>query len=291
MHDTSDKVIVKSYKTVFNSIYQACCMPDKLMKILKFNYGDVAYLKVDEKGLICQVLPKVLLNLDPDFEVIASYQVMHNVSHLKDFHSDKTIKISMNNITPLIVKDILEINISIVMVSVDSVVKARKCYDSFKQSVKSLLKLYKVMDKTIISCLSNPMAEFLGIAYITINNTSLSNKKDEVKFIGRIITETGITISSIESEERHLSLVKNYSLLGGLEPILTDLKNMVFCCWNDSTKMKTSAGGVLLVGPPGCGKSSLVQQLCYETKASYISTAAAELQSPYEGETFKNFKK
>lgn len=49
--------------------------------------------------------------------------------------------------------------------------------------------------------------------------------------------------------------------------------------------------GMLMVGPPGCGKTSVVRQVCAETGASLVATAAAEITSPYPGQSERNFSK
>jgi SpoVK/Ycf46/Vps4 family AAA+-type ATPase len=44
------------------------------------------------------------------------------------------------------------------------------------------------------------------------------------------------------------------------------------------------ASGVLLYGPPGCGKTLVAKAIANEVKASFISVSVAEMMSPYVGE-------
>lgn len=47
--------------------------------------------------------------------------------------------------------------------------------------------------------------------------------------------------------------------------------------------------GVLIYGPPGCGKSLLVRAAATACSANFISVSAAELFSPYVGDSEKVF--
>lgn len=46
--------------------------------------------------------------------------------------------------------------------------------------------------------------------------------------------------------------------------------------------------GVLLYGPPGCAKTSLVCAIANATNTTFLAVSAAELYSPYVGEAEKN---
>lgn len=46
--------------------------------------------------------------------------------------------------------------------------------------------------------------------------------------------------------------------------------------------------GVLLYGPPGCAKTSIVCALAASTKTNFLSVSAAEIYSPYVGDAERN---
>lgn len=51
---------------------------------------------------------------------------------------------------------------------------------------------------------------------------------------------------------------------------------------------KLGGGGVMLYGPPGCGKTFLVKATAGECKASFINAKISDIMSMYVGETEKN---
>lgn len=45
--------------------------------------------------------------------------------------------------------------------------------------------------------------------------------------------------------------------------------------------------GILLYGPPGCAKTTLVKALAKESNTTFLATSAADLYSPYVGDAEK----
>lgn len=54
---------------------------------------------------------------------------------------------------------------------------------------------------------------------------------------------------------------------------------------------KKAGGGILMYGPPGCGKSLIAEATANEANASFYHVKPSELKSKYVGETEKNISK
>lgn len=54
---------------------------------------------------------------------------------------------------------------------------------------------------------------------------------------------------------------------------------------------KKAGGGILMYGPPGCGKSLIAEATANEANASFFHVKPSELKSKYVGETEKNISK
>jgi len=82
-----------------------------------------------------------------------------------------------------------------------------------------------------------------------------------------------------------------FSDIGGLEDVKKKLKMSVL--WQlDHFEAFERLGvpptkGILLYGPPGCAKTTLVKALACESGATFLAVSAADVYSPYVGEAEK----
>ncbi len=77
--------------------------------------------------------------------------------------------------------------------------------------------------------------------------------------------------------------------IGGLEDVKKQVRRRIinpFLKQELFARFKRKAGGgVLMYGPPGCGKTMMARALAHECKAHFINVKAADLLDPYKGET------
>ncbi|GJE92609.1 ATP-binding protein [Phanerochaete sordida] len=84
----------------------------------------------------------------------------------------------------------------------------------------------------------------------------------------------------------------HFSDIGGLEPIISSLQESViyplrFPELFASSTLLGAPKGVLLFGPPGCGKTMLAKALAKESGATFINIAASVLTNKWYGESNK----
>ena len=84
-----------------------------------------------------------------------------------------------------------------------------------------------------------------------------------------------------------------FSDIGGLDPIVSTLRESVIYpllypeLFRSSNALLSAPKGVLLFGPPGCGKTMLAKALAKESRATFINIAASALASKWYGESNK----
>jgi ATPase family AAA domain-containing protein 1 len=81
--------------------------------------------------------------------------------------------------------------------------------------------------------------------------------------------------------------------VGGLEPIIASLRESIIYpllypnLFGASSSLIGAPKGVLLYGPPGCGKTMLAKALAKESGATFINIAASVLTNKWYGESNK----
>jgi len=84
-----------------------------------------------------------------------------------------------------------------------------------------------------------------------------------------------------------------FSDIGGLEPIISSLRESIIypllypALFTSSSSLLGAPKGVLLFGPPGCGKTMLAKALAKESGATFINIAASVLTNKWYGESNK----
>ena len=81
--------------------------------------------------------------------------------------------------------------------------------------------------------------------------------------------------------------------IGGLDPIISSLRESIIypllypALFTSSSSLLGAPKGVLLFGPPGCGKTMLAKALAKESGATFINIAASVLTNQWYGESNK----
>ncbi|KAJ3747669.1 P-loop containing nucleoside triphosphate hydrolase protein [Lentinula detonsa] len=84
-----------------------------------------------------------------------------------------------------------------------------------------------------------------------------------------------------------------FSDIGGLDPIIASLRESVIypllypTLFTSNSSLLGAPKGVLLYGPPGCGKTMLAKALAKESGATFINIAASVLTNKWFGESNK----
>ncbi|KAJ2795915.1 mitochondrial dynamin GTPase Msp1 [Coemansia guatemalensis] len=142
---------------------------------------------------------------------------------------------------------------------------------------------------------------YYGIRYILSNardsgGSESQRLKERSKSVARRLNLSGIKLNSYENTIMSEVILPedvavDFGQVGGLDDIIQDLKESVIYPLNHPQLFASSSGllgspkGILLYGPPGCGKTILAKALAKESGAVFINVHLSTLQDKWFGES------
>ncbi|KAJ1546460.1 hypothetical protein HK096_005048, partial [Nowakowskiella sp. JEL0078] len=145
------------------------------------------------------------------------------------------------------------------------------------------------------------VAVFYGFKMILSSlDPSRSKRLENKSKIDNYLAKLGVKHKLNEHEEIIASelvtpdeITSTFSSIGGLEPIISDLKETVIYplmypqLYSSASNLLGAPKGVLLYGPPGCGKTLLAKALAKESGATFINLHVSTLTEKWFGESQK----
>ncbi|MEM3538746.1 MAG: CDC48 family AAA ATPase [Nitrososphaerales archaeon] len=135
-----------------------------------------------------------------------------------------------------------------------------------------------------------PVTEGDDISVVILGSPILFNvAKIRPKSIVRIEQDTHLIILQEPIMEKTIPLRVTYEEIGGLKDEITRLREIVELPLRHPEVFQRLGidppNGILLYGPPGCGKTLLAKALANESEANFFSISGPEIMNKYYGET------
>ncbi|MBI2937616.1 MAG: CDC48 family AAA ATPase [Thaumarchaeota archaeon] len=171
-------------------------------------------------------------------------------------------------------KTVVKIARSITLVPVGTKLKIDKDFSDF---VKNRLK-------------SAPISEGDDISVVVLGNPIVFNiSRISPKGILKIEDASRVNILSEPLAERKVASTVTYDEIGGLKEEIRRLREIVELPLRHPEIFRRlgveAPSGILMYGPPGCGKTLMAKALANECEASFYSVNGPEIMNKYYGET------
>ncbi|MEM1575605.1 MAG: CDC48 family AAA ATPase [Nitrososphaerota archaeon] len=169
--------------------------------------------------------------------------------------------------------------ISVTLAPVNTSIKTD---ENLTRIIKSRLIDYPVIQKNII-----PVLFFGNLFTFAVLQTKPSG-------VVKITPKTNIIIQSRVLQEKALKASVTYEDIGGLKEEIQRIREMIELPLRFPEIFQKLGveppKGVLLYGPPGCGKTLLAKAVANESDANFILVNGPEIMSKYYGETEARFR-
>ncbi|KAJ1761492.1 mitochondrial dynamin GTPase Msp1 [Coemansia sp. RSA 1591] len=139
---------------------------------------------------------------------------------------------------------------------------------------------------------------YYGIRYILSNARGSENEdqKERSREVAKRLNLTGLKLNNYENTIMGEVIMPSdvtvdFAQIGGLDDIVQDLNESVIYPLNHPHLFTSASGllgspkGILLYGPPGCGKTMMAKALARESGAAFINVHLSTLQDKWFGES------
>ncbi|XP_059208932.1 spermatogenesis-associated protein 5-like protein 1 [Centropristis striata] len=253
---------------------QRCRLGPGLMSALGLTLGSPLLVSVPGGSCLCTAWPRPDLAegfLQMDLKCCSPSLITHPPTHLS---------LDPDQLTPVPCPKLKSVKVTVVVQSVDF--RKHTPPRLVHELVKDMLRGVCVHKKHVIN-LGDFDTEIRYVVIESINVESLG--------AGLITSKTGVEITSIQTVRHYRSQLQDQQTvpLGGLEEVKASLREMLQLplLYPDTL---SSLGvlcprGVLLVGPPGVGKTLLVRRVVEEVGASLVVVRGPEVVGSRPGES------
>ncbi|GLD55905.1 spermatogenesis-associated protein 5-like protein 1 [Lates japonicus] len=254
---------------------QRCRLGPGLMSALGLSLGSPLLVSVPGGSCLCTAWPR------PDLaEGFLQMDLKCSSPSLMISHPPTHLSLDPNQLTPVPCSKLKGVKITVVVQSVDF--KKHTPPRIVHELVKDMLKGVHVHENHVIN-LEDFDTEVKYVVIESINPESAST--------GFITSKTGVEIAGIQTVRHYRSRLQNQITvsLGGLDEVSASLREMLqlplLYPGTLSSLGVSCPRGVLLVGPPGVGKTLLVRRVVGEVGASLVVVRGPEVVGSRPGES------
>uniref|UniRef100_A0A1B6C597 AAA+ ATPase domain-containing protein n=1 Tax=Clastoptera arizonana TaxID=38151 RepID=A0A1B6C597_9HEMI len=277
------------------SIYylQKLCIPQGILPEIKLPKAAKIFIS-ENVFYLCQIFIKDIMHpsyCTMDFSVQAYRGALSEDGNLPLIVQNKIDILQLSNINVIQkISNIKTVSVTVILKCTELVSfwKNHSTYNNYV--VKDLLKLFLLTNQAYIflDCLKDFQINDIFCLYIN----SIGNID-----VGHITLTTNVKIVKIISHLRFEQLYQNRNLfhLGGMERhsfLLAEIiQNFKKSYESDMALLKNQVQHkVLIIGPPGCGKTTLVKTVARNCRVPLLTISGPELSNALPGETEKSFK-
>ena len=259
---------------------QQCWLSPSAFSIIGITVGSYIQISLNKKTILCRAWPsKASKELHIWFDDTVSLK-------------DKT-DLLQNEISALKTMNAKVVNVTVVVKNwshFENWMNICSVRETLQNNCLKCLRGLCVLPESLIVLKASSLADACGICSVVINTTIPNDSKAVIVYEG-----TKINIDKIESEERHYLLIHNKQHVGGVSQVIENLKDLVQLPLKHVDAFKSLGiphpHGVLLRGPPGCGKTTIVKHVSQICNAALVVVNGPEILGPHPGESEEQIKK